>query len=127
MARLRRREGLGTDRSLKQAFRLMDCLIGQYKLNRTDEILDELSHHCEARGGDWKVKHIQSKAFVRWKQYRFKEALTLFLEQQDIVGGSAALCENIGHTYSSLGERKKALTPALSAALSQPLPLSQVI
>ena len=41
---------------------------------------------------------------MRWKQYRFREALTLFLEQQSIVGGSAALCENIGHTYSSLGE-----------------------
>ena len=108
MARLRRREGLGTDRSLKQAFRLMDSLIGQYKLNRTDEILAEIESICEARGGDWKVKYIQSKAFVRWKQYNFKEALGLFLQQQEIVGGSAALCENIGHTYSSLGDLAKA-------------------
>jgi len=108
VAALRRKEGLSTDRTLKQAFKLMDCLIGQYKLNRTDEILAEVEPVCSSRGGDWRVKYIQSKAFVRWKQYRFKEALALFLEQQEIVGGSAALCENIGHTYSSLGDLPKA-------------------
>jgi len=86
----------------------MDCLIGQYKLNRTDEILEELAPVCAERGGDWKVKHIQSTAFVRWKQYKFKEALALFLQQQEIVGASAALCENIGHTYSSIGDLPKA-------------------
>ena len=59
---------------------------------------------CKERGGDWYVKWIQSLAFCRWKQYRFKEALGLFLQQQEIVGASAALCENIGHTYSSLGD-----------------------
>lgn len=105
---LKRKEGLSTDRTLKQAFKLMDCLIGQYKLNRTDEILEELQSVCEERGGDWKVKYIQSTGFVRWKQYRFREALELFLEQQKIVGASAALCENIGHTYSSLGDLPKA-------------------
>jgi len=86
----------------------MDCLIGQYKLNRTDEILAEVEAVCQQRGGDWKIKYIQSTAFVRWKQYKFKEALKLFLEQQEIVGASAALCENIGHTYSSLGDLPKA-------------------
>ena len=105
---LKRKEGLMTDRTLKQAFKLMDCLIGQYKLNRTDEILEELAPVCAERGGDWKVKHIQSTAFVRWKQYKFKEALALFLQQQEIVGASAALCENIGHTYSSIGDLPKA-------------------
>ncbi|KOO27827.1 tetratricopeptide tpr_1 repeat-containing protein [Chrysochromulina tobinii] len=105
---LKRKEGLATDRTLKQAFKLMDCLIGQYKLNRTDEILEELAPVCAERGGDWKVKHIQSTAFVRWKQYKFKEALALFLQQQEIVGASAALCENIGHTYSSIGDLPKA-------------------
>ena len=74
MARLRRREGLGTDRSLKQAFRLMDCLIGQYKLNMTDRVLSEVKTVCKERGSDWYVKWIQSLAFCRWKQYRFKEA-----------------------------------------------------
>ena len=104
----KRKEGLKSDRTLKAAFKLMDCLIGQYKLNRTDEILRELAPACKARAGDWHVKYIQSTAFVRWKQYKFKEALELFLEQQTIVGVSAALCENIGHTYSSMGDLTKA-------------------
>ena len=109
VAALKRKEGLSSDRTLKQAFKLMDCLIGQYKLNRTDEILAELEPVCNKKsGGEWHVKYIQSKAFVRWKQYNFREALALFLEQQEIVGGSAALCENIGHTYSSLGDLDKA-------------------
>jgi tetratricopeptide (TPR) repeat protein len=108
VALLRLKEGLASDRTLKHTFKLMDCLIGQYKLNRTDEILTEIDETCEARGGDWRVKFIQSSAFVKWKQYRFREALDLFLEQQKIVGGSAALCENIGHTYSSLGDLPKA-------------------
>ena len=105
---LKRKLGLSNDRTLKAAFKLMDCLIGQYKLNRTDEILAEVQPVCEERGGDWKIKYVQSTAFVRWKQYRFKEALALFLQQQEMVGGSAALCENIGHTYSSLGDLPKA-------------------
>mmetsp|Transcript_14143 Transcript_14143/g.23533 ORF Transcript_14143/g.23533 Transcript_14143/m.23533 type:complete len:512 (+) Transcript_14143:124-1659(+) len=108
VAALRKKEGLASDRTLKQVFKLLDCLIGQYKLNRTERILQEVSMVCKERGGDWHVKHIQSLAFCRWKQYRFKEALTLFLEQQGIVGPSAALCENIGHTYSSLGDLPKA-------------------
>ena len=35
-------------------------------------------------------------------------ALALFLEQQKLVGASAALCENIGHTLSSLGQLPRA-------------------
>ena len=105
---LKRKEGLESDRTLKAAFKLMDCLIGQYKLNRTDDILREFDAACAKRGGEWSIKHLQSTAFVRWKQYRFKEALKLFLKQQEVVGASAALCENIGHTYSSMGDLKKA-------------------
>ena len=108
VATLRKKLGLASDVTLKQVFKLLDCLIGQYKLNRTDEILQEIGAVCKERGGDWKVKWIQSTAFCRWKQYRFKEALELFLEQQAIVGASAALCENIGHTLSSLGDLPQA-------------------
>ena len=110
VAALRKRRGLSDDATLKQVFKLLDCLIGQYKLNRTEKILSEVAAVCKERGGDWYVKHIQSLAFCRWKQYRFKEALSLFLEQQKIVGASAALCENIGHTYSSLGDLPQAET-----------------
>jgi tetratricopeptide (TPR) repeat protein len=108
LAQLKRVLGMGHDRTLKAAFKLMDCLIGQYKLNKTDEILRDFEKTCAERGGDWKVKWIQSTAFCRWKQYDFKEALRLFLQQQEIVGASAALCENIGHTYSSLGDLPQA-------------------
>ena len=108
VATLRKKLGLASDVTLKQVFKLLDCLIGQYKLNRTDEILQEIGAVCKERGGDWKVKWIQSTAFCRWKQYRFQEALELFLEQQSIVGASAALCENIGHTLSSLGDLPQA-------------------
>ena len=104
----RARLGLDNARTLRSAFRLLDCLIGQYKLNRTEALLDEVAPVCKRLGGDWHVKAIQSLAFCRWKQYRFGEALALFLEQQQLVGPSAALCENIGHTYSSLGELERA-------------------
>ena len=111
---------------------------------------------CKERGSDWYVKWVQSLAFCRWKQHKYKEALTLFHEQavcsalcdalcnaacnalwqcttqcsvqctvqctvpctvhhssawheqEGIVGASAALCENIGHTYSSMGDLAKA-------------------
>ena len=110
VAVLKRSEGLGSERTLKSIFKLMDCLIGQYKLNRTDALLDEVRETCYKHTGSnsWRIKHIQSSAFVRWKQYRFKEALDLFLQQQEIVGASAALCENIGHTYSSMGDLSSA-------------------
>lgn len=105
---LRQRHGLSDERTLTLVFKLLDCLIGQYKLNRTDELLAEVLDVCESLGGEWHIKHIQSSAFCRWKQYRFREALELFLRQQELVGASAALCENIGHTYSSLGDLARA-------------------
>eukprot|EP00967_Tisochrysis_lutea_P063072 scaffold81223_cov35-Tisochrysis_lutea.AAC.3 len=108
LAMLRRKYGPHDERTLTQVFKLLDCLIGQYKLNRTDELLADFAELCEARGGEWRIKHIQSSAFCRWKQYRFREALDLFLRQQELVGPSAALCENIGHTYSSLGDLSQA-------------------
>merc|ERR1740139_2134018 len=108
MARLRRTRGPSHDATLKATFKLLDCLIGQYKLNMTDLILGEVAAVCRERGSDWYVKWIQSVAFCRWKQHNYKEALRLFHEQEGIVGASAALCENIGHTYSSMGDLTRA-------------------
>ncbi|CAJ1374202.1 unnamed protein product [Effrenium voratum] len=54
------------------------------------------------------MKGIQALAFVRWKQSRFREALPLFHEMEQHLGKSAALCENIAHTYNSLGDFEKA-------------------
>ena len=42
-----------------------------------------------------------------WKQSKFKEAAALFHEIEELVGASAALMENIGHTYSSMGDYPK--------------------
>ena len=99
MHRLRSSRGPSHDATLKATFKLLDCLIGQYKLNMTDDVLSEVKTVCRERGSDWYVKWIQSLAFCRWKQHNYKEALRLFHEQESIVGASAALCENIGHTY----------------------------
>ena len=112
VAKLRRKRGEAHDSTLKHTFKLLDCLIGQYKLNRVDAVLAEIADVCHAAKGrgasDWHVKYIQALAFCRWKQHRFKEALELFYQQQEIVGASSALCENIGHTLSSLGDLPKA-------------------
>ena len=56
VAVMRARRGLKHEKTLKQVFKLLDCLIGQYKLNRTDSILQEVAEACHALGGDWKVK-----------------------------------------------------------------------
>ena len=39
---------------------------------------------------------------------RFKEAIELFHEIEGLVGSSSALCENMGHTFSSMGDYPEA-------------------
>ena len=82
MTRLRTSRGPSHDATLKATFKLLDCLIGQYKLNMTDDVLSEVKTVCRERGSDWYVKWIQSLAFCRWKQHNYKEALRLFHEQE---------------------------------------------
>ena len=43
MTRLRTSRGPSHDATLKATFKLLDCLIGQYKLNMTDDILSEVA------------------------------------------------------------------------------------
>ena len=69
MRRLRASRGPSHDATLKATFKLLDCLIGQYKLNMTDRVLSEVKTVCKERGSDWYVKWIQSLAFCRWKQH----------------------------------------------------------
>eukprot|EP00435_Cladocopium_sp_Y103_P027980 s1485_g6.t4 len=47
-------------------------------------------------------------AFTLWKKSQFKESIKLFHEIEDLIGSSAALCENMGHTYSSMGNYDEA-------------------
>ncbi|EKX32396.1 hypothetical protein GUITHDRAFT_121447 [Guillardia theta CCMP2712] len=96
--------GLDHDKTLMKALRLVSCYIGRYKLNDTNEVLDEIMSLCKSRGGKFYIKAIQSRAFCYFKQYRFKEALELFHEQANLVGPSSALYENMAHTYNSIGD-----------------------
>ena len=43
----------------------------------------------------------QALAFTRWKQGRHREALAHFHDMEGSLGKTAALCENIGHTYNA--------------------------
>ena len=63
---------------------------------------------CRERHDEFKLKGIQALAFVLWKQNQFRDALPLFLEMEGMLGPNGALCENIAHTYNSLGNYKKA-------------------
>ena len=67
VAELRRKRGEAHDSTLKHTFKLLDCLIGQYKLNRVDAVLAEIADVCHAAKGrgasDWHVKYIQAHAF----------------------------------------------------------------
>lgn len=60
----------------------MNCLIGQYKLNETEVQLNDIMGACTERGGDEYIKAIQARAFCLFKQYRFKEALEVWLRLQ---------------------------------------------
>ena len=42
---------------------------------------------CRARGDSFKLKAIQALAFVLWKQQSLQEAVTLFHEMEELMGG----------------------------------------
>ena len=102
--------GLNHKLTLDVAFKLMDLYIIQYKLDKIDTILLDIENICsseEHKKSYW-FKYIQMKAFCRWKQSKFKEALKLFKEMEQIIGPSSKLLENMGHTYNSLSDYKNA-------------------
>jgi len=101
-------KGLDHEDTLQTFFALFDNCIQLYRLNKLSAFLDEVYPVCRDRTDKYKLKAIQALAFVRWKQSRFREALPLFHEMEDILGKGAALCENIAHTYNSLGDYEKA-------------------
>merc|ERR1712166_631675 len=102
--------GLANEKTLNKIFKLLNLYIQHYKLDVMDELLQKVSVVCIAmgEGSVWFIKYIQMLGFRRWKQYRLREALELFLKQETLVGDNSILCENIGHTYSSLGEYEQA-------------------
>lgn len=110
VAELKEQYGVADERFIKKVQKLVSVLIAQYKLDATDEYLDMITEAVTARGESdpLYIKTIQSRAFCLWKRYKYKDALKLFHEQERIMGPSAALCENIGHTYNSLGDYEAA-------------------
>eukprot|EP00929_Paragymnodinium_shiwhaense_P084580 TRINITY_DN45238_c0_g1_i1.p1 TRINITY_DN45238_c0_g1~~TRINITY_DN45238_c0_g1_i1.p1 ORF type:complete len:367 (-),score=121.60 TRINITY_DN45238_c0_g1_i1:349-1449(-) len=104
----KREKGLDDEETLNVFFKLFDMWIQLYRLNKSEEALNEIVPICRRRGGDFHVKGVQALAFTVWKQSKFRLAIELFTEMEELVGASSALCENIGHTYSSLGEYQNA-------------------
>lgn len=101
-------KGLNHEDTLETFFALFDNCIQLYRLNKLSDYLEDVVPVCRKRDDKYKLKGIQALAFVRWKQSRFRDALPLFHEMEGILGKSAALCENIAHTYNSLGDYEKA-------------------
>jgi len=101
------------EEKLEVAFELIHMWLGFYKLSPCNELIEEVWPECKKKFDDktdqqWYVKALQSRAFLRFKQFRYQEAIDLFQEFMDIMGPSAQLCENMGHTYNRLGEYDKA-------------------
>lgn len=107
-AKLKSEKGLNHEDTLQTFFALFDNCIQLYRLNKLSDYLEDVVPVCRKRDDKYKLKAIQALAFVRWKQSKFKEALPLLLEMEEILGKGAALCENIAHTYNSLGNYEKA-------------------
>ncbi|CAE7478145.1 unnamed protein product [Symbiodinium pilosum] len=107
-AEQREERGLDDETTLHTFFKLFDMWIQLYRLNKCMEVLPEVVPICRSRGGDFHVKGVQALAFTLWKKSQFNDAVKLFHEIEDLIGCSAALCENMGHTYSSMGNFDKA-------------------
>jgi len=107
-AKLKSEKGLNHEDTLQTFFALFDNCIQLYRLNKLSDYLEDVVPVCRKRDDKYKLKAIQALAFVRWKQSKFREALPLLLEMEEILGKGAALCENIAHTYNSLGDYEKA-------------------
>merc|ERR1719428_1964861 len=106
--KLKDEKGIDHDETLNTFFALFDNCIQLYRLNKLSDYLADVVPVCRKKGGKYKLKAVQALAFVRWKQSKFREALPLFHEMEDLLGKGAALCENIAHTYNSLGDYEKA-------------------
>jgi tetratricopeptide (TPR) repeat protein len=105
---LREVRGLDDEGTLSAFFDFFNIGIQLYHLNKLSGYLKEVVPVCRQRGDSFKLKGIQALAFVLWKQQHLDEAVKLFHEMEGLMGKNAALCENIAHTYNSLGDYHKA-------------------
>lgn len=117
--------------NLETAFELLSILIVRYRLNRSDEILNEIEERCMHDDFN-KLRFHQSKAFVRYKQAKYADCIVEFKAQEQLIikgvagaqsgsdkygfCASVALNENIGHCLSSMNQLEEA-EKRFSAAL----------
>lgn len=107
-AKLRKQYGIEDRRTLTAFFELFDLWIMLYRLNKIDAVLVDIMPACEWRRDEFTFKAVQALAFTRWKQGRYREALERFHEMEGWMGKHAALVENIGHTYNTIGQYDEA-------------------
>mmetsp|Transcript_17302 Transcript_17302/g.67299 ORF Transcript_17302/g.67299 Transcript_17302/m.67299 type:complete len:421 (+) Transcript_17302:32-1294(+) len=110
-------------------FEAFGMLIKDYRLSACDELLEDAREEVLARGKEdkYSVQMQQALAFLRFKQFRFAEAVQHFEAMREVVPANAFLLENTGHAYNSLGDQaaaercfKEALT-LIDAAQSRAL------
>jgi tetratricopeptide (TPR) repeat protein len=94
--------------------RMLESWILLYKLQPMDDLIEKIEGFAEAMSSKSDddalyIKVLQMKAFMRFKQHRFKDALELFLKFKGLVGPSPELLENIGHTCNALGDDEAAV------------------
>jgi len=110
---LSEKHGAENKNTLRVSFELIHMWLNCYKLTPCSELIEEIWPACKKKFDEktdqqWYLKALQSKAFLRFKQFRYQEAIDIFQEFRDIMGASAQLCENMGHTYNRLGEYESA-------------------
>jgi len=108
VGQLRAVSGKLSEQELPIVFSLTEVYIACYRLNKLDDLLEEIFELCKQVGHPWYPKAVQMRAFLRFKQHRYEESLKEFLVFEQLVGPSAELLENMGHTYNSLGRSDKA-------------------
>ena len=98
--------GLPDEVTIRVFLKLFDVWIGLYRLDKCDAVLSRYGDDFPSK---FNFQFIQAKAFLRWKQGSLSEALRLFQRLEGMLEEpSMALCENIAHTYSSLGDLEMA-------------------
>ncbi len=66
-------------------------------------------------GADLYLRALQLQAFLRYKQFRFRESLVLFRRFRALAGPSPELLENMGHAHNAVGEHAEAVNCFLDA------------
>lgn len=100
----KKEKGLDHTLTLEIALDLIESYSTLYKLDPCNDLIEQIYPLCKAKGegGILHLKAIARKAFLRYKQHRFKEALSDFIEFRKFSEPSAVLSENLGHVYNTL-------------------------